>query len=71
MLKGTRLDVSTSSVMIRFAIETETTIRLIQTGQTGGQWYSDTSPFSIPCSNHRQAIAKLAKPPSLEIMETG
>jgi hypothetical protein len=23
--------------------------RLIQTGQTGGQWYSDTSPFSIPC----------------------
>jgi hypothetical protein len=22
--------------------------RLIQTGQTGGQWYSDTSPFSIP-----------------------
>jgi hypothetical protein len=25
--------------------------RLIQTSQTGGQWYSDTSPFSIPCSN--------------------
>jgi hypothetical protein len=24
-------------------------IRLIQTNQTGGQWYSDTSPFSIPC----------------------
>jgi len=24
-------------------------IRLIQTSQTGGQWYSDTSPFSIPC----------------------
>jgi hypothetical protein len=22
--------------------------RLIQTNQTGGQWYSDTSPFSIP-----------------------
>jgi hypothetical protein len=22
--------------------------RLIKTGQTGGQWYSDTSPFSIP-----------------------
>jgi len=21
------------------------------TPQTGGQWYSDTSPFSIPCSN--------------------
>ncbi len=27
--------------------------RLIQTSQTGGQWYSDTSPFSIPCSNIR------------------
>jgi len=25
--------------------------RLIQTSQTGGQWYSDTSPFSIPCSH--------------------
>ncbi len=25
--------------------------RLIQTSQTGGQWYSDTSPFSIPCSS--------------------
>ncbi len=24
--------------------------RLIQTSQTGGQWYSDTSPFSIPCT---------------------
>jgi hypothetical protein len=23
--------------------------RLIQTSQTGGQHYSDTSPFSIPC----------------------
>jgi hypothetical protein len=23
--------------------------RLIQTGQTGGQQYSDASPFSIPC----------------------
>jgi hypothetical protein len=25
-------------------------IGLIQNSQTGGQWYSDTSPFSIPCS---------------------
>ncbi len=25
--------------------------RLIQTIQTGGQWYSDTSPFSIPWTN--------------------
>jgi hypothetical protein len=24
--------------------------RLIQTSQTVGQWYSNTSPFSIPCS---------------------
>jgi hypothetical protein len=23
--------------------------RLVQTSQTGGQQYSDTSPFSIPC----------------------
>jgi hypothetical protein len=23
--------------------------RLIQTGQTGGQQYSDTYPFSVPC----------------------
>jgi hypothetical protein len=23
---------------------------LIQMSQTGGQWYSDTSPFSIPWS---------------------
>jgi len=22
--------------------------RLIETSQTGGQWYNDTSPFSIP-----------------------
>jgi len=26
--------------------------RLIQTSQTGGQWYSDTSPFSIPWLVH-------------------
>jgi hypothetical protein len=25
--------------------------RLIQASQTGGQRYSDTSPFSIPCLN--------------------
>jgi hypothetical protein len=23
--------------------------RVIQIGQTGGQWFSDTSPFIIPC----------------------
>ncbi len=27
--------------------------RLIQTSQTGGQWYSDTSPFSIPWYNFK------------------
>jgi hypothetical protein len=27
--------------------------RLFQTSQTGGQWYSDTSPFSIPWFHNR------------------
>ena len=31
--------------------------RLIQTSQTGGQWNSDTSPFSTPCMNNPQFIA--------------
>ncbi len=26
--------------------------RIIQTSQTGGQWYSDTSTFSIPCFDY-------------------
>ncbi len=30
--------------------------RLIQTSQTGGQWYSDTSPFSIPWSNSSLSV---------------
>jgi hypothetical protein len=25
--------------------------KLIQPSQTGGQWYSDNSPFSIPCTD--------------------
>jgi len=29
--------------------------RLIQNSQTGGQWYSDTSPFSIPCAESHYA----------------
>jgi hypothetical protein len=33
--------------------------RLIQTSQTGGQWYSDTSPFSIPCTSYRQHFHEL------------
>ncbi len=32
--------------------------RLIQTTQTGGQQYSDTSPFSIPCLGYRVCIQK-------------
>ncbi len=34
--------------------------RLIQTSQTGGQWYSDTSPFSIPCTNIQTSTTKRA-----------
>ncbi len=30
--------------------------RLILTSQTGGQWYNDTFPFSIPCSGLLAAI---------------
>ncbi len=33
--------------------------RLIQTSQTGGQQYSDTSLFSIPCLNSDQNITDL------------
>jgi hypothetical protein len=32
--------------------------RLIQTSQTGGQWYSDTSPFSIPCLYHKKSYER-------------
>jgi hypothetical protein len=34
--------------------------RLIQTCQTGGQWYSDTSPFSIPWPRPRLIFARKA-----------
>jgi len=33
---------------------------LIQTSQTGGQWYSDTSPFSIPWLDHPEKAAILS-----------
>jgi len=33
--------------------------RLIQTSQTGGLWYSDTSPFSIPCHRNRSVVMAL------------
>jgi hypothetical protein len=32
---------------------------LIQTSKTGGQWYSDTSPFSIPWIEQLTRIPKL------------
>jgi hypothetical protein len=32
--------------------------RLIQTGQTGGQWYSDASPFSIPWSHNKKITTR-------------
>jgi len=35
--------------------------RLIQTSQRGGQWYSDTSPFSIPCPGLETALVKVLK----------
>jgi hypothetical protein len=41
--------------------------RLIQTSQTGGQQYSDTSPFSIPCKKNlgwysQNLISKIGVP---------
>jgi hypothetical protein len=30
---------------------------LIQTSETGGQWYSDTSPLSIPCFDYHFIVA--------------
>jgi hypothetical protein len=35
--------------------------RLIQTGQTGGQLYSDTSPFSIPWSGGSSPEQRVSK----------
>jgi hypothetical protein len=35
--------------------------RLIQTSQTGGQQYSDTSPFSIPWENAHRMKKRTAK----------
>ncbi len=29
----------------------------IQTSETGGQWYSDTSPYSIPLLHYKCVIA--------------
>jgi hypothetical protein len=35
--------------------------RLIQTSQTGGQQYSDTSPFSIPWCNREVVLERVEK----------
>jgi hypothetical protein len=46
--------------------------RLIQTSQTGGQRYSDTSPFSIPCLNNLSSnfLRTVVLPNSKERTET-
>jgi hypothetical protein len=36
--------------------------RLIQTSQTGGQRYSDTSPFSIPCCADHYCVGANTEP---------
>jgi hypothetical protein len=32
--------------------------RLVQTSQTGGQWYSDASPFSIPWQENKLKLTR-------------
>ncbi len=46
--------------------------RLIQTSQTGGQQYSDTSPFSIPwseLSKDQSETAKTSETPEVGAVE--
>jgi hypothetical protein len=44
--------------------------RLIQTSQTEGQWYSDTSPFSIPCFKHlNSAVADSGKEQKVKLFQ--
>ncbi len=60
MLKGGKYHFTVDLLFDRFGISCMTTDnfclylqnRLIQTSQTGGQWYSDTSPISIPWLLH-------------------
>jgi len=64
--KGGSIIVPLTSCLTGFGISCMTTdnfcfyleSRLIQTCQTGGQQYSDTSPFSIPCLGYRVYIQK-------------
>ncbi len=44
--------------------------RLIQTSYTGGQWYSDTSPFSIPCTNQSTILRKKNQKVILDSIQT-
>ncbi len=48
--------------------------RLFQTSQTGGRWYNDTSPFSIPCLsrwNHKDPNPTLKHIKSSELHPVG
>ncbi len=43
--------------------------RLIQTSQTGGQWYSGTYPFSIPWLSHYESkISEIQESEMFEII---
>jgi len=42
--------------------------RLIQTSQTGGQWYSDTSTFSIPCPQILEQAEKACRVQTLKLI---
>jgi hypothetical protein len=46
--KGGSTIILLTSYLTRFGISCMTTDDFLQTSQTGGQWYNDTSPFSIP-----------------------
>jgi hypothetical protein len=41
--------------------------RLIQTSQTGGQWYSDTSPFSVPWHDLTPIGGSQTCPPNIRL----
>ncbi len=41
--------------------------RLLQTSQTGGQWYSDTSLFSIPCLIQSWTADRMKPGPSFQL----
>jgi len=67
--KGGSITVPLTSLFASFGISCMTTDnfcfyfqnRLIRTNQTGGQWYSDTSPFSIPCLSFQNLLRLLLR----------